>query len=66
MPVKPDTQKETIDQLWYAIMGTTNGDGIVGRIERLESRPRSRWLMAKDVLLILIPVIVLAHTLGFI
>ena len=35
MAAKPTTQKETIDQLWYAVIGT-NGTGLVGRMAKLE------------------------------
>ena len=35
MADKPKTQKETLDQLWYAVIGT-NGDGCLGRMKRLE------------------------------
>ena len=65
MPVKPDTLEETVTALWYAIVGT-NGDGVQERLKKLEARPRNRWLVAKDVILIAVPAVVLAHTLGFI
>lgn len=34
---KPSTQRETVDQLWYAIIGT-NGDGMAERLRRVESQ----------------------------
>lgn len=34
---KPKTQKETIDQLWYAVIGT-NGHGLVQRMQRVETK----------------------------
>ena len=37
MREKPKTQKETIDQLWYTMIGT-NGDGVIDRLARVEER----------------------------
>lgn len=45
--VKPKTQRETLDQVWYAVLGT-NGDGLIDRVTRLEERPRSQELVDKD------------------
>jgi hypothetical protein len=36
MRTKPATIKETVDQLWYAIVGT-NGNGMGERLMRVES-----------------------------
>ena len=65
MPVKPPTQRETIDALWYAVVGT-NGDGIQGRLRALETRPRNRWLLLKDIVLVVVPLTMLARVLGMI
>ena len=65
MPVKPETLEETVTALWYAIVGT-NGDGVQTRLKKLEDRPRSRWLMIKDVILVTVPAVMLARVLGFI
>ena len=35
MASKPSTQKETLDALWYAVIGT-NGSGLVGKTNKLE------------------------------
>lgn len=59
MPDKPSTQKETIDAIWYALNGTNGSKGLVQRVEKLENRPRSRWLMVKDILLVLMPILFL-------
>jgi len=48
---KPATQREIIDQLWYCIIGTNN-DGLIDRVKHLEQRPRSRWLLIKDLCLV--------------
>ena len=37
MAQKPPTQKEVLDQLWYAVIGT-NGDGLLGRMTKLEDK----------------------------
>jgi len=37
MAEKPKTQRETIDQLWYAVIGT-NGDGLIGRMAKVEKK----------------------------
>ncbi len=38
MPEKPKTQKETTDQIWYAIYGTNPHEGILVRLARIEDR----------------------------
>ncbi len=65
MPERPKKLEEMVIMMWYAIVGT-NGDGIQARLSKLESRPRSTWLMVKDIVLLLIPAIVLSHMLGII
>ena len=37
MQNKPDTQRETINQLWYAVQGS-NGDSIWDRVRSLDER----------------------------
>ena len=37
MPEKPRTQREMLEQLWYAVIGTNN-NGVQGRVERIEER----------------------------
>ena len=34
---KPQTQKETIDQMWWVLIGA-NGDGISQRVKRIDER----------------------------
>ena len=65
MAIKPDTLEETVTALWYAIVGT-NGDGLQARMKELECRPRNRWLVIKDVILVTVPAVMLARVLGFI
>jgi hypothetical protein len=36
-PTKPETTKEAVDQLWYAIIGS-NGDGMAERLRRVEKK----------------------------
>jgi len=36
-PPKPATQKEMIDQLWFAVIGA-NSDGIAERVRRIDDR----------------------------
>ncbi len=38
MPEKPKTQKETNDQIWYAIYGTNPHEGLLARMARIEDR----------------------------
>lgn len=83
MAKKPTTQREMIDQLWYAMIGT-NGNGVQARVEQIErvlpdlvtkrqcaathqvdsNRRRSRWLAAKDIVLIVIGLAGAAKTVG--
>jgi hypothetical protein len=51
-PEKPKTQREMIEQMWYAIFGTNGSNGIVKRIEHLEQRPQRFWDITKDVVII--------------
>lgn len=41
MPEKPKLQREILDQLWYAMYGVNGSDGIVKRVERIETEMRS-------------------------
>jgi predicted nucleic acid-binding Zn ribbon protein len=36
-PPKPDTQREMIDQLWFAVIGA-NSEGIAERVRRIDDR----------------------------
>ena len=66
---KPTGQKETLDQLWYAVIGT-NGDGLVGRMAKLEKtctvRSNGRKKRSKEVVLTLVAVLTAANFLGLI
>ena len=57
MAVKPDSQKDMLTQIWFAMYGTNGADGVVKRLEKLESRPRSRALFIKDILLVVMPIL---------
>ena len=70
MAVKPQTQKEMIDQLWYAVIGT-NGDGLVGRMAKVEQKLDTRPAMAKkprrvEIMLSIMGGLVAAQTLGLV
>jgi len=57
MAVKPDSQKDMLTQIWFAMYGTNGADGVVSRVEKLEGRPRSRALLIKDILLVAMPIL---------
>jgi len=64
MANKPNTQKEVINQIWFAIYGTNEHDGILYRLKRLESRPWSIFQALNVVALLVTTVIVLLFGTG--
>lgn len=47
---KPDNQRDIIDQLWYAVVGT-NGEGLVSRMTRVETKvdEHQKWHAANRI-----------------
>jgi len=66
MPEKPKTQREMIEQMWFAIFGTNGSDGICKRIADLEKRPRKVWDVLKDVAIIALSLLVLLFGTGIV
>jgi len=64
MPIKPNTQKEVVNQIWFAIYGTNEYDGILYRLKRLETRPWSIFQALNVVALLVTTVIVLLFGTG--
>ena len=64
MANKPNTQKEVINQIWFAIYGMNEHDGILYRLKRLESRPWSIFQALNVVALLVTTVIVLLFGTG--
>jgi len=64
MPTKPNTQKEVVNQIWFAIYGTNEYDGILYRLKRLETRPWSIFQALNVVALLVTTVIVLLFGTG--
>ena len=64
MPTKPRTMRESIDQIWFAIFGTNDCDGILYRLKRLEGRPRNIFQTLKDVALLVMTIAVLLFGTG--
>ena len=58
MPDKPTTVKGMVDQLWFATFGTNGNNGIVRRLESLETRPyrlaQTAHVFATLILLVLV------------
>ena len=53
---KPQTQKEVLDSIWFAIWGMNGVKGVMKRLDDLEKRPRNRWLAVKDLVLFAIAI----------
>ena len=64
MPIKPNTQRKMISQIWFAIYGTNGDDGILYRLKQVEGRPRNIFQTLKDVALLVMSIIVFLFGTG--
>lgn len=72
---KPKTQKETIDQLWYAVIGT-NGHGLTARMAHVEEKidahlgkghaKNGKQPKRLEVLATIVGILIGLQTLGFV
>lgn len=65
---KPSTQREMLDQLWYAVLGT-NGEGMMERLDRVERKlnevpPKQKKPRRLEVLTTVIAALTLANMVG--
>lgn len=62
MPAKHDA---ILRDVWTALWGYNGETGLVSRVEKLENRPRNRWLRVKDwAVLIALVVMVISFLFG--
>jgi len=64
MATKPKIQREVINQIWFAIYGTNEHDGILYRLKRLEGRPWSIFQAFNIVALLVTTILVLLFGTG--
>ncbi len=58
MSEKPKTERETVDQIWYALYGTNGSIGLIDRVIRLEKSPARFFRIAKDFALLAATVLI--------